>query len=350
MELLDRYLQAVKKHLPWQRQDDILAELRANLESQLEDKEAELGRPLTTSEVEAWLKQIGPPMQVAARYQPQQYLIGPAVFPTYWYVLRLAFFWATDHLRDRERGADCFRGQPRRGCPAGSCASLAGRSYDVAAWVTLTFAAIEFAVVRYPGRYQSLAVFTPINSIDWTPSTLPPVEKTPAGGKKPRSFAQAVAEVVFGFLFLIWLLLVPQHPFLLWGPGVIYMHLSPFQLAPVWMQFFWWIVALNVLQLAWRCLDLWQGAWQRPRQLQQIVFKVIGLIPLLFLLNVPNQACLTLKHPALDQARYGGTLVLINRSIHLSLLCVCAIVVLQLLWETGQMGLNTWRKRAAAMP
>ena len=31
MELLDRYLQAVKKHLPLQRQDDILAELRANL-------------------------------------------------------------------------------------------------------------------------------------------------------------------------------------------------------------------------------------------------------------------------------------------------------------------------------
>ena len=70
MDLLDRYLQAVKKHLPWQRQDDIIAELRANLESQLEDKEAELGRPLTTEEMETWLKHLGPPMQVAARYQP----------------------------------------------------------------------------------------------------------------------------------------------------------------------------------------------------------------------------------------------------------------------------------------
>jgi len=43
MELLDRYLQAVKRHLPWERQDDIIAELKANLESQLEDKESELG-------------------------------------------------------------------------------------------------------------------------------------------------------------------------------------------------------------------------------------------------------------------------------------------------------------------
>jgi hypothetical protein len=83
MELLDRYLQAVKKHLPRQRQDDIIAELKANLESQLEDKESELGRPLTQGEAEDCLKQLGPPMQVAARYQPQRYLIGPAVFPIY---------------------------------------------------------------------------------------------------------------------------------------------------------------------------------------------------------------------------------------------------------------------------
>src|ERR1700756_2884761 len=94
MELLDRYLQAVKKHLPWKRQDDIIAELRANLESQLEEKEAQLGRPLTQIEAEEWLKQLGQPTQMAARYQPQQYLIGPMLFPTYWYVLRLVFFWA----------------------------------------------------------------------------------------------------------------------------------------------------------------------------------------------------------------------------------------------------------------
>ena len=74
MELLDRYLQAVKRHLPWERQDDIIAELRANLEAQLEDKEAELGRPLTKEEAEQWLKQMGAPIQVAAL------LSAPAVF------------------------------------------------------------------------------------------------------------------------------------------------------------------------------------------------------------------------------------------------------------------------------
>jgi hypothetical protein len=43
--------------------------------------------------VEAWLKQMGPPIHVAARYQPQQYLVGPMLFPIYWYVLRLALAW-----------------------------------------------------------------------------------------------------------------------------------------------------------------------------------------------------------------------------------------------------------------
>jgi hypothetical protein len=98
MELLERYLQAVRKHLPWQGQDDIVAELRANLEAQLEDKQASLGRGLTADEAEAWLKQVGSPVRVAGRYQPQQYLIGPAVYPIYTYVLKLAMGWSFTQL------------------------------------------------------------------------------------------------------------------------------------------------------------------------------------------------------------------------------------------------------------
>ena len=349
MELLDRYLQAVKKHLPWQRQDDILAELRANLESQLEDKEAELGRPLTTGEAEAWLKQVGPPIQVAARYQPQQYLIGPAVFPTYWYVLRLAFFWASIIYLIVNVVLIVSGGSPSAIAVLEAVFRLPIVLMITAGWVTLAFAAIEFAAVHYPGKYSSLAVFSPVSSIDWTPSTLPPVEKTSAGGKKPRSYAQAVAEVIFGFLFLIWLLLVPRYPFLWLGPGVIYLHTSPFQPAPTWIQFFWFLVIVNVVQLAWRCVDLWRGAWQQRRRVDQIIMKAIGMIPLLFLLTLPNHIYLTLKHPELDQVQYGGTVEMVNRSIHLSLSCVCAIVFIVLLLESGRLALDTWRKRAAGM-
>jgi hypothetical protein len=344
MELLDRYLQAVKKHLPWQRQDDIVAELRANLESQLEDKEAELGRPLTTGETEAWLKKMGPPMQVAGRYQPQQYLIGPAVFPTYWYVLRLAFLWALI-LYSIVSAVQIVVKSPSGVAVLEAVLRVPGVLITTAAWVTLVFAVIEFAAAHYPTKCPAIAGF----SADWSPGALPPIEKEPAPGKKRRSYAHAVAEVVFGFLFLAWLLLIPQHPALMFGPSAAYLHLSPFQLAPVWFKFLWSVVALNVLQLGWRCIDLWRGSWQLARPVQQMTIKAFGLIPPLVLLNVRDHAWVTLKHPALDQARYGGSLNSINHSIYLSMLFACAIVVLQLIWEIGQWSLEAYRKRAAAM-
>jgi hypothetical protein len=344
MELLDRYLQAVKKHLPWQRQDDIIAELRANLESQLEDKEAELGRPLNSGEVEAWLKQMGPPMQVAARYQPQQYLIGPAVFPTYWFVLRTAFLWALI-IYSIVSAVLIVVKTPSGMAVLEAVLRVPGVLLTTAAWVTLVFAVIEFAATHYPAKCPAIAGF----SADWSPGTLPPLEKEPAPGKKRRSYAHAVAEVVFGFLFLAWLLLIPQHPALLLGPGVAYLHVSRFQLAPVWVQFFWWVVALNLLQLGWRCLDLWRGSWQQPRPIQHIAIKAFGLIPLVVLLNVRDHAWVTLKHPALDQVSHGGTLDSINHSIYLSLLFFCAFAVLQLVWEIGRRSLEVYRKRAAAM-
>ena len=344
MELLDRYLQAVKKHLPWQRQDDIIAELRANLEAQLEDKEAALGRPLSVGEAEDWLRQIGPPMRVAARYQPQKYLIGPAVFPTYLLVLRLACFWATIAYLIGS-AAQIAAQTPSWAAVSEAVLRVPGVLMIAAAWVTLTFAAIEFTATHYPAKCPAFARV----SADWTPGTLPPMETEAAGGKKPRSFAHAVAEVVFGSLFLGWWLLVPRHPYLLIGPGVLYWHSSPFQLAPVLILFYWWLVVVNVVQLVWRSTDLIRGSWPRPRTAQNMVISAIGLIPLAILLSVPNHAFVLLRNPGLDQARYGAALTSINLSIQWSAIVICAITILQLLFGSGRMILDSYRKRAAAM-
>jgi hypothetical protein len=344
MELLDRYLQAVKKHLPWKRQDDIIAELRANLEAQLEDKEAELGRPLTQGEAEDWLRQIGAPIQVAARYLPQQYLIGPALFPTYWFVLRLAFMWSM--IIYAILSAVLIATQTPNGTAFLEAVLRApGILMTVAAWVTLIFAAIEFTAAHYPEKCPAIAGVT----AEWTPSTLPPLEKEDAAGKKPRHFSHAVAEVVFGYIFLIWLLLIPHYPYLLMGPGAFYLHASPFRLAPFWVAFYWSVVALNVLQLGWRSVDLARGAWQKSRRLQHIVMSAFGLIPLGLLLNVRDQVYVTLAHPALDQARYGAAVDSINKAIHLGAMIVLAITILSLAWEIGQMGMDAYRKRVAGM-
>ena len=89
MELIDRYLQSVKLALPNEQQSDVTRELSDEILSQVEEKENALGRPLTEEEQATLLKQLGHPMMLAARYRKQQYLIGPAIFPIYWIVLKL---------------------------------------------------------------------------------------------------------------------------------------------------------------------------------------------------------------------------------------------------------------------
>src|SRR3954452_4596952 len=88
MELLDQDLNAVKPYLPRAQRNDIIRELSENLRSQMEDQEAQLGRPLNETEQEALLTRYGQPMIVAGRYRQDQgsvvfgrQLIGPELFP-----------------------------------------------------------------------------------------------------------------------------------------------------------------------------------------------------------------------------------------------------------------------------
>jgi hypothetical protein len=71
MQLLDRYLSAIKTWLPKKQRDDIAAELAANLHAEADDRASGLGRPLTEDEVAALLKQHGSPILVASRYQEE---------------------------------------------------------------------------------------------------------------------------------------------------------------------------------------------------------------------------------------------------------------------------------------
>ncbi|MFP5203949.1 MAG: hypothetical protein ACLGSH_01195 [Acidobacteriota bacterium] len=342
MELLDRYLQAVSRHLTGKRQQDILAELRANLEAQLEDKEAELGRPLTQAEAEAWLKQLGAPMQMAARYRRVQYLIGPGVFPTYWYVLRLALTWA--FVIYMVVNAVLVATQtPDASAVAVAVFRLPGVLMTVAAWVTLIFAAVEFYSARHPEKCPEFAG----NGASWSPASLPPFDPAAGGVKPQRSRAHAIAEVVFGCLALAWVLLIPSHPWVLLGPGALYLQALPFQLAPVLWVFFWWIVGLNAVQLTWRTIDLARGSWQKPHPAQHVVFKAIGLAALNLLLFAPGGALVLLKHPEVNQARYGATAAGWNHGLHIAALVICLIVALQLVWDLGKMALGAYGGRRA---
>lgn len=92
--LIERYLRAVRDHLPRAEQDDIINELADNLHSRIEDEAASRGHALDETEEAAILKEFGHPMAVAARYRGDersvtfgQRLIGPELFPAYMKVL-----------------------------------------------------------------------------------------------------------------------------------------------------------------------------------------------------------------------------------------------------------------------
>jgi len=86
--LVDHYLLQLKSLLPAKQRDDIAAELRESISSAVEERERAQGRALTDAELNEVLRGFGHPMVVAGRYLPMQQLIGPDVFPLYWYVLQ----------------------------------------------------------------------------------------------------------------------------------------------------------------------------------------------------------------------------------------------------------------------
>jgi hypothetical protein len=66
MKIVDRYLESVKNCLSAAQADDIIKELSENISSQIEDKEGELNRPLTETEIEAFSSSMAIPSWLPA--------------------------------------------------------------------------------------------------------------------------------------------------------------------------------------------------------------------------------------------------------------------------------------------
>lgn len=82
MSLIDRYLAAVAAQLPKAQREDIVAELRDDIETRVEAKADTLGRALTDDEIESILRDVGHPLTVAGRYRSgPQHVVGPELYP-----------------------------------------------------------------------------------------------------------------------------------------------------------------------------------------------------------------------------------------------------------------------------
>lgn len=329
-DLLNRYLQDVRKYLPQSgnpsRQQDILEELSANILAQIEDKEAELGRTLTQDEVAAIVKQHGHPMRVAGRYLPQQYLIGPTMLPVYWYVLKMALFvallvYAVANAAILATGAlapveivDAFLKFP-------------GVALTVFAWVTLIFAGLDFAVVRYRVKLGPLE--------SWDPNTLPRVSRS----RQWKIGWQGALELLPGVLALLyWLIAVPNHRFLIFGPGALFLTFSP-----AVQSIYWPISLLLVVQLALDGLGLWYGAESRLWRGKGVIAKVISLG--IFAILLKTNTLIAAAAPVAHLVKYQFAAIQVNFGIMLGIKIAFVLTSLLLLLDLGRLAWTGMSKR-----
>jgi hypothetical protein len=317
MDLLERYLYAVGQYLPTKGKDDTLAELRANLLAEVEGREEELGRPLSEPEVAAVLEQHGRPVIVATRYLPQHFLIGPGLFPMYWFTLLKSFPLVLLAYAAAQAANFIFGGGTVS--IEAAIGHLPGVLLTFWAVVTLGFAIFEFA----QGKYFAHVSW----SEDWNAQELP----TPTEKKEP-SFANRIADFIANGLMLLWILAIPTHPYLVLGPGGSSRGL-PFGLSPEWHIFYWQIVGLLGLMLSLKLAVLlarsvtWRKGIELATQVVSILILVVMVQARTYFAPSPEGQRLLDLH----------TLASVNYSLNLGFRIALAVSIVKFLWDAWKM-------------
>lgn len=215
MDLIDRYIGAVRRHLPKSANPDIVSELTDNLRSQAEEREQALGRALNDEEQAELLKPHGHPWLMASRYMPQQHLIGPAMYPYYRQTVSIAVYWVVLPI-GLVGGAvtALYSDHPSLWFSRMLSSAWNGAIYAVGI-VTIVFAFLEHERVK----------FTALEN--WNPRRLP------APGQRreiPRS--ETVIGLVFQIAFLIyWTKVVGLPDFILYDGARV-----QFTADPIWQS------------------------------------------------------------------------------------------------------------------
>jgi hypothetical protein len=250
MDLLDRYLQAVRFWLPRTQQEDIIAELAEDLRAQVEEQEAALGHKLSAPELEVILKQRGRPVVVANRYLPQESLIGPLLFPVYKFVLKIVALcylvpWVLVWIGMMSFSASYraeHTGAGWLGAMVSAWSSLWFIAFMAVGTVTIVFAVLE--------RVQARSGFLE----DWDAGKLPPVRNP---NQIPRS--GSIIELVSNLVFSAWWISALPNGVLLDRPEVRIL------LAPVWRYFFWGFLLLALANMALAGGNLVRPYWSALR-------------------------------------------------------------------------------------
>ena len=224
MDVIDRYFRTLRILLPKDQRDDIIRELSEEVQSQVAEKEAVLGRPLEAEERAAIIGQYGHPLLTAARYRPQRHLIGPVVFPYYGIVLTITLaLVALGHVF----GAAVMLAGGASAAQIGQLAENAiASALKVGAWVTVLGAVADFCLSRSrvlerwnPTVAPSLPQQTRV--IPDAVASLPEAHHKSPGSlsRQPRLSEPSVSRLVIRVVLAVWWLAGLRFPYLFFGPA-----------------------------------------------------------------------------------------------------------------------------------
>jgi hypothetical protein len=330
MELLDRYVKAVALWLPRAQAPDIAREIAADLQAEIEEQEASLGRSLSPAETEAILTRWGHPMLVASRYQPQESLIGPALLPTYRFVLKLIglvyclpwlLVWIGLALFDAGWRAD----------HPDVIASLRPLFFTVLflfALVTVAFAVVE-------SRHRRNRTLE-----RWTARELAASGSRPDWRHIPR--LGSVIEMAVTVTALSWWIGLAGSP-ATWVLGdAIHVTLAPFQ-----SGYFWTVLLLMIGDVFLSAANLVRPRWTRGRLAVQAGLDAVGLIVVALLLPTTILQVAPSAREALNAVELARW---VNLGWTISLAVAGAILVGRLALSLARLGRVGVAVSAAAAP
>jgi hypothetical protein len=280
MNLIDRYVAELGKHLPMKNRTDIQNEIRSTLEDMLADRSQTAGGEASEEMVVELLKEYGNPEDVAASYLPERHLIGPQMYPIFLLVVTIALpILATVLLITMSIGlftAGLTTIEVLK--TIGSILlEVAGALVSAFGSIVITFAILE----RIPWSKSEFSKDKEEESKTWNPRDLPEVQDV-----EKFSIPGLVAEVAFTGIALVVFNFFPQ----IIGFGFLLNDKWTFLplLSDAFFRYLPYLTGLWVLQIVLNLILLRRGRWETATRWLHFTLTGLGIALAVFMLAGPD--------------------------------------------------------------
>jgi hypothetical protein len=293
MNLIDRYIAELGKHLPMKNRTDIQKEIRSTLEDMLQDRSQKAGCEASEQMIVELLKEYGNPEDVAASYLPERTLIGPQLYPIFslvcWIALSvlaavLLITMGIGLISTHLTAMEMLKGV------GNLILEMASSLIAAFGWIVVTFMILErvFGLkevrVKVKGKIlehiPGIQLETQEEKAAWDPRDLPQVEDV-----EKFSIPGLVAEIGF-MIALVMFNFFPQ----VIGFGFLLNNNWTFLqlLSESFFQYMPYINGLWGLQIILNLILLRQGRWQIPTRWLRFGLTVLGIVLAAMMLAGPD--------------------------------------------------------------